>query len=135
LVEHSSRRARLRQALDTLVDFERTLSRLALGTVTPRELIALRRSLSQLPTVARELRAYSSHVLTTLAAQWDSLDDLDALIAQAVVDDPPATLRDGHVIRPGYHAELDALREHGASGTTWLNKTLPTVVFIISFVS
>ncbi len=45
LVEQSSRRTRLRQALDTLVDFERTLSRLALGTVTPREIIALRRSL------------------------------------------------------------------------------------------
>ena len=121
LVEHSSRRARLRQALDTLIDFERTLSRLALGTVTPRELIALRRSLSRLPAIANELRACSSHVLTTLAAQWDSLDDLDTLIAQAIVDDPPATLRDGHVIRPGYHPELDALREHGASGTAWLN--------------
>ena len=79
LVEHSSRRARLRQALDTLVDFERTLSRLALGTVTPRELIALRRSLSRLPAIALELRACSSHVLTTLAAQWDPLDDLDDL--------------------------------------------------------
>ena len=43
------------------------------------------------------------------------------LIAQAIVDDPPATLRDGQVIRPGYHPELDALREHGASGTAWLN--------------
>jgi DNA mismatch repair protein MutS len=121
LVEHSSRRARLRQALDTLVDFERTLSRLALGTVTPRELIALCHSLSRLPAIALELCACRSHVLTTLAAQWDPLDDLDTLIAQAIVDDAPATLRDGHVIRPGYHPELDALREHGVSGTAWLN--------------
>jgi DNA mismatch repair protein MutS len=121
LVEHSSRRARLRQALDTLVDFERTLSRLALGTATPRELLALRRSLGRLPAIALELHACSSPLLTAMAAQWDSLDDLEALIAQAIVDDPPATLRDGHVIRSGYHPELDALREHGASGTAWLN--------------
>ena len=121
LAEQSTRRARLRQALDTLVDFERTLSRLALGTVTPRELIALCRSLGRLPAIAIELCACSSMLLTTLAAQWDPLDDLAALIANAMVDDPPATLRDGHVIRAGYHAELDALREHGTSGTAWLN--------------
>jgi DNA mismatch repair protein MutS len=89
--------------------------------VTPRELIALRRSLSRLPAIALELRACRSHALTSLAAQWDPLDDLDTLIAQAIVDDAPATLRDGHVIRPGYHPELDALREHGVSGTAWLN--------------
>src|SRR5437870_2376865 len=99
LVEQSSRRARLRQALDTLSDFERTLSRLALGTVTPRELIALCRSIGRLPAIEAELRACSSLVLTTLAAQWDSLRDLADLIANAIVDDPPATLRDGQVIR------------------------------------
>ena len=57
LVEQSCRRTRLRQALDTLVDFERTLSRLALGTVTPREIIALRRSLSRLPAIAARIAA------------------------------------------------------------------------------
>src|SRR5262245_25546996 len=121
LVEQSTRRARLRQALDTLVDFERTLSRLALGTITPRELSALWRAIARLPAIAAELSACSSRLLTTLTAQWDPLDDLAALIANAIVDAPPATLRDGHVIRAGYHAELDALREHGTSGTAWLN--------------
>jgi len=121
LVEQTSRRARLRQALDTLSDFERTLSRLTMGTVTPRELSALCRSMRRLPAIEAELRAYSSRVLTTLAAQWDSLDDLATLISSALVDDPPATLRDGQVIRSGYHAELEALREQGASGTAWLN--------------
>ena len=121
LVEQASRRARLRQALDPLVDFERTLSRLALGTVTPRELLALCRSIGRLPAIEAELRACRSMLLTTLAAQWDTLDDLAALIASAIVDDPPATLRDGQVIRPGYHAELEALRQQGTSGTAWLN--------------
>ncbi len=121
LVEQSPRRARLRQALDTLVDFERILSRLALGTITPRELSALCRAIVRLPAIATELRVCRSRLLTTLTAQWDPLDDLAVLIANAIVDDPPATLRDGHVIRAGYHAELDALREHGTSGTAWLN--------------
>ena len=122
LVEQSSRRARLRQALDTLSDFERTLGRLALGTTTPRELSALCRSIGRLPAIEAELRACRSHVLTLLAAQWDSLDDLAVLIANAIVDDPPATLRDGQVIRSSYHPEIEALREQGTSGTAWLNQ-------------
>ena len=104
------------------MDFERILSRLALGTVTPRELVALCRSIGQLPAIAAELRACSSPLLIALAAQWDALDDLAALIASAIVDDPPATLRDGQVIRAGYHAELEALREQATSGTAWLNQ-------------
>ena len=122
LVEQSSRRARLRQALDTLSDFERTLGRLALGTTTPRELSALCRSIGRLPAIEAELRGCRSRVLTSLAAQWDSLGDLAVFIANAIVDDPPATLRDGQVIRSSYHPELEALREQGTSGTTWLNQ-------------
>ena len=77
LVEHSSGEP-ASAGSGHLIDFERTLSRLALGTVTPRELIALRRSLSRLPTIAGiELCACSSHALTTL--QQTSVDPLDDL--------------------------------------------------------
>jgi DNA mismatch repair protein MutS len=121
LVEQSTRRVRLRQALEGVADLERILARLSLGTVSPRELVALRHSIGGLPTIEAELRACTSPLLTTLAAQWDDLADLAARIAEAIVDDPPATWRDGRVIRPGYHAELDALRELGTSGKTWLS--------------
>lgn len=122
LVEQASRRTRLRQALDPLMDFERIVSRLALGTVTPRELVALCRSIGRLPDIAAELRACRSSSLTTLAARWDALEDLATLIASAIVDDPPATLRDGQVLRAEYHAELEALREQAISGTAWLTQ-------------
>ncbi len=121
LLEHTTRRTRLRQVLDMLVDLERTGSRLALGTITPRELHALSRAIGQLPAIATALQACTSPLLVGLAAQWDALEDLSAWIGSALHEEPPATLREGQVIRPGHHAELDALREFGTSGTAWLN--------------
>lgn len=120
LVEHATLRAHIREALDTISDFERVLGRLALRTVTPRELVVLHHSIRRLPAVATELEKCTSRYLVALLAQWDALEDLAALIEAALVDDPPASLREGNVIRPGYYAELDTVREHAASGTTWL---------------
>jgi DNA mismatch repair protein MutS len=121
LVEQPASRLRLRQHLDTIADLERILGRLALGSVTPRELVALRRSISMLPALEEVLRTCTSSLPTSLLGQWDSLADLETLIANALVDDPPATLRDGQVIRSGYHEDLDSLREYSTSSKTWLN--------------
>jgi DNA mismatch repair protein MutS len=122
LYEQTSRRTRLRHHLAAIDDIERILGRLSLGTVTPRDLVALRHSIAALPALADVLQVCTSSRLSAFASQWDSLEDLGALIAGAVVDDPPATLRDGRVIRPGHDAELDTLREHSTSGKTWLSQ-------------
>jgi DNA mismatch repair protein MutS len=121
LVETPQLRSHLQQMLGNIVDLERIVGRLSLETVTPRELIALQESLAQLPEIEASLRTCQSDLLTTLCRQWDSLADVVALIAATMVNDPPATLRDGHVIRPGYHTELDSLREYSTSGKTWLS--------------
>jgi DNA mismatch repair protein MutS len=122
LVEASPLRSRLRQALTAVADLERILGRLSLGSIMPRELIALRCSIAEFPAIETVLRACQSPLLRTLATRWDTLADIATFIAEALVDDPPASLRDGHVIRPGYHAELDSLREYGTSGQTWLSQ-------------
>jgi DNA mismatch repair protein MutS len=121
-VEHTTRRARLRRALEPITDLERLLGRLALGTATPRELVTLRPAISALPAIASELQLCTSPALMVFAAHWDPLSDLASLIASALVDDPPATLREGRVIRPEYHAELQALREDSTSGKAWLTE-------------
>lgn len=122
LVDDSPRRRRLRQALDTIVDLERILGRIALGTVAPRELAALRQAIAALPAVAAALQAGGSPLLDSLWSQWDPLTDIATLLSEALAEPPPASLRDGQVIRAGYHAELDALRAHATAGTEWLNE-------------
>ena len=121
LVEQTTMRTQLRQVLGTIADLERIVGRLSFGAIAPRDVVALRRSIQQLPAIESPIRAGQSHLLSTLAAQWDALRDLESLIQAALVDDPPATWREGHVIRPGYHAELDDLRDRDASGKNWLS--------------
>lgn len=122
LVAQPTIRAGFRHHLDAIVDLERIVGRLVLGSVTPRELVALRRSMVTLPTIEGILRTCQSALLASLATAWDNVADLATLIAAALVDDPPATLRDGQVIRPGYHTELDSLRNYDTSGKTWLSQ-------------
>lgn len=121
LVEESTSRSQLRQALEAVADLERIVGRLSFGAVSPRDLVALRRSIQALPTVEKLVRSGESPWFIERATQWDNLVNLENRIAQTIVDEPPASLRDGLVIRPGYHAELDALRDANASGKDWLS--------------
>jgi DNA mismatch repair protein MutS len=121
LVEQSTRRAKLRQALEGVADLERIVGRLSFGSVSPRDLVALRRSIQALPAVEVWVRSGQGTWFMERAVQWDSLADIESRIAQTIVEEPPASLRDGLVIRPGYDAELDALRDADASGKNWLS--------------
>ena len=122
VVEQSNRRERLRDALAGIADLERLMGRLSLGTVSPRELVALRRSIEGLPGIEQVLQGADSALLAAVASRWDSLADLAVLIKDALVDDPPATLRDGRVIRSHYCQELQTLREESTSGKNWLSE-------------
>jgi DNA mismatch repair protein MutS len=121
LVEENTTRAKLRQALAGVADLERIVGRLSFGSVSPRDLVALRRSIQALPAVEEWVCSGQSNWFRERAVQWDSLADLECRIAQTIVEEPPPSLRDGLVIRPGYDAELDALRDADASGKDWLS--------------
>ena len=122
IVEQANTRSRLRDALAAIADLERLMGRLSLGTVTPRELAALRRSIEGLPIIEKALQGADSALLAGFASQWDPLTDLAVLITDAMVENPPATLRDGWVIRSDYCQELGALREESTSGKNWLSE-------------
>ena len=122
VVEQASTRSRLRNALGAIADLERLMGRLSLGTVTPRELAALRRSIEGLPNIEKALQGADSALLAGFSSQWDPLTDLAVLIRDAMVENPPATLRDGWVIRSDYCQELGTLREESTSGKNWLTE-------------
>ncbi len=121
LVEQSTTRAKLRQALEGVADLERIVGRVSFGSASPRDLVALCRSIQALPEVEACIRSAQSTWFLERAVQWDGLADIENRIAQTIVDEPPALLRDGLVIRPGYDPELDALRDADASGKDWLS--------------
>ena len=80
---------------------------------------SLRSAIEKLPAVAAQLSHFSSGRLGELARNLDTLSDLGARIAQTLVDEPPFSVREGGFIRPGFHAEVDRLRDilSGGKGT------------------
>jgi DNA mismatch repair protein MutS len=106
LVEGERRRGRVRTELARVADAERLLTRAVLGTLTPREAVALRDTLLAAPGLFGELRGLQSSLLRTIAA-CDPVTELAAELERVVVDEPPAKLKDGGVIREGIDDELD----------------------------
>jgi len=104
------RRDKLRSLLKEVSDLERVIGRISLGSATPRDLVAMLRSLNQVPAIREVLRGLEASLLEVLVENTDELPDVRDLIARAINDDPPIKLTDGDTIREGYSAELDELR-------------------------
>lgn len=100
----------LRTRLKEVADIERLSGRLNLGSATPRDLVALGRSLDQAPPIRELLNNSQSALLGVLHDAIDELADVRALIAAGIEDEPPVKLIDGGVIKAGYSSELDELR-------------------------
>ncbi|HEV3468453.1 MAG TPA: DNA mismatch repair protein MutS [Pyrinomonadaceae bacterium] len=104
------RRDRLRALLKEVSDLERLTGRINMGTATPRDLVALRRSLEQVPATRQALSDAEASLLQVLRDSADELAGVRALIGRAISDDPPVNSSDGGCVRDGFDAELDELR-------------------------
>jgi len=139
-----------RSRLASVRDLERTVTRLSVGTGNARDLQALRLALEQVPDLRQQLEAAATHrlavdpagtgpwlrewpepapaapgpaaapLLTALGQQLRELPDLVEKIGQAIVDEPPLALKEGGLIRPGFDAALDELRQAGSEGKAWI---------------
>ena len=110
LVEDTIRREELIAALTGLGDMERLLGRIVYGTAGGRDLASLRSAIEKLPAVRRQLAAAADRRLAGLAELLDPLEDLGSLIAAAICDEPPFSVREGGFIRDGFNGEVDRLR-------------------------
>jgi DNA mismatch repair protein MutS len=126
LVSQDRVRATLQEECSVLGDLERSLARIATGRSGPREVAALRRALEAIPSIKRSGGALRSALLADLVAGLDPLPAVVSRIAAAVVDEPPATLSDGGVIRTGYNADLDELRAMAHGAKDWIARMQQT---------
>ena len=109
----------LRDILGDIKDVERLISRIGSTSGNPRDVRAMGASLEQMPMVKALLNGKGT-MLETLGDEITSLPEVVALINEAIEDEPPINLKDGGVIRQGYHAELDELRDAATQGRKWL---------------
>ena len=110
-------RGELGEALKGVRDIERLMSKVVYGTGSARELRALSGTIEAFPTVKSLLSSASSRMLKEIYNDIDLLGDVKALIDSAIVDEPPALVRDGGMIREGYNSEVDSLRDIMTGGT------------------
>jgi len=111
LHERLELRAAMSEALRGVGDLERLAGKLGTGRVAPRDLLGLRRSLMRLPVLRKAGDGAEAELLRELAADLDCLEDVVDLLDRAIAEDPPATLQEGGVLRRGWSAELDELRD------------------------
>jgi DNA mismatch repair protein MutS len=104
------RRDRVRTLLRDVSDLERLTGRINMGTATPRDLVALRRSVEQVPRIRQTLSDAGASLLQVIVENADELQDVRELIARSLSDDPPVNFSDGGVVREGLDSELDELR-------------------------
>ena len=109
LAEKPSLRSGLREALRSIYDFERLLTRIETLAANARDLVALRVSLAALPMVRTALGTAESRLLTHFAGAILTFDELRDVLERAIVDEPGISVREGGIIREGYDAALDDL--------------------------
>ena len=110
LVDNPVERGELTQLLREITDLERLISRIVYGSAGARDLVALAAGLSRTPSLQNLLPEKSPALLAGLRAELDGLPALVELITQGIVEEPPFSVREGGIIRPGYNEEVDQLR-------------------------
>ena len=110
----------LREALGDCGDMERAVSRVALKSATPRDLTRLQAATGALPGITALIAGADTPRFDALTAEIPDLSGVRELLARAIVEAPPATIREGGVIAPGYSSELDELRNVTENAAQWL---------------
>ena len=120
LLKEAISREEIREYLSSVYDLERLVGRISYQSANPRDLTAFKASLSMLPHIRTILGDMKSPLLQKLYDDIDPLEDLCSLVENAIIDDPPMAMKEGGIIRDGYHEEVDRLRKAKTDGKTWL---------------
>src|SRR5699024_251285 len=119
MVNHPVVRGEVEAALHTVTDLERTMTRIVTGSANARDLLSLAQGLRPLPELRNQLEQLNSPLIAWICRQMDDLQDCCQRIEQVIVDEPPFSIREGGMIRPGADAEIDRVRDimHGGTET------------------
>ena len=120
LIQQTILRAEVRQQLAGILDIERLLAKVTLGSAGPRDLLALGRSLEKIPALKRSFDTQQAARLRSIHERLDELPDVTNLILEAIAGEPPLNIADGGTIRHGFDAQLDELRDLSLNGRQYI---------------
>lgn len=113
-------REEIREYLNPIYDLERLISKITYRTGNPRDLMAFKSSISMIPHIKYLLEPFKAKILVDLHNNLDTLEDIYELIESSIMEEPPVTIREGGIIKKGFHEEVDKLREAKTEGKNWL---------------
>ena len=113
-------RDELREYLNAVYDLERLMTRITLKTANPRDLIAFKNSIGILPHVKTILKEFDTGLLKEYREELDEMTDLYQAIESAIVEEPPIQMKEGGMIKDGYHEDVDTLKKAKTEGKNWL---------------
>lgn len=121
LMDHFFERTDLSDCLKQIYDLERLAGRVAFGSVNARDLIQLKQSLNQIPSLMAIIHSMNDqrewdHLLEKI----DPVEEVAELIEQAIEEEPPLSVTDGEIIKMGYHEQLDEYKDAMINGKKWL---------------
>ena len=120
LVDLPVNRTNIVSSLKHLYDFERLTARIASMRANGKDLIALKTTLRELPSIKDELCNINSPLLNEIYSSLDDFSELEALIENAIVEEPPFTITDGELIKSGYSEELDSIKLSIKDAKEWI---------------
>ncbi|CRK80374.1 DNA mismatch repair protein MutS [Neobacillus massiliamazoniensis] len=120
LLQSYFERQELREKLKEVYDLERLAGRVAFGNVNARDLVQLNRSLMQVPFLKQILQGIQNVEMEKIVELLDPCEEVTDLLEQAIVENPPLSLKEGNIIRDGYNAQLDQYRDASRNGKTWI---------------
>ena len=120
LVDLPVNRANIVSSLKHVYDFERLTARIASMRANGKDLIALKTTLRELPSIKDELCNIDTPLLNEIYSSLDDFSELEALIENSIVEEPPFTITDGDLIKPGYSEELDSLKLSIKDAKEWI---------------
>lgn len=113
-------RMEAREHLKRVYDIERLMSKIILGNANGRDLIALKNSIGQIPSIKALLENCTTELNTRNCKLLDSLEDIYSLIDGAIMEEPPVSIKEGGLIKTGFNSEVDKLRRATTEGKTWV---------------
>lgn len=109
-------------SLKKVYDIERLIGKISYGNANGRDMVSLKNSIRELPNIKKLLEKAKSPLLTSLQEGLDELKDVYELIENAIVEEPPISVKEGGLIKKGYHEEVDELKTATTEGKNWLMK-------------
>ncbi|MBQ3110509.1 MAG: DNA mismatch repair protein MutS [Clostridia bacterium] len=120
MVKNLALREDIAEYISKIWDVERLMARVSLKMANAKDLVALRESFRNLPAIKNLLKDVKSVYLSYREGKIDPLEDIYNLLNSAIVDEPPVSLREGGIIKPGYDEEIDRLKQSASKGKEYI---------------